>query len=146
MGTMQINRARGWVLFAGCVVSIGLINPISAEAAPRGRVRVAAGPVYVGAHPYLAPSAVYVAPYRVPPRAVVVPSPWYAVPPVRVYREPFFYPNAIWGPAPYLIPEQPHSGPSASGEPTPAAPPSGEVEPVPAPPALPVPTEPPLGQ
>ncbi len=144
MVTARTARMRIWAIVVGCAGVIGLINPVSAEAAPRARARVAAGPIYSGAHLYLAPSAIYIAPYRVAPRpVVVVPSPWYAVPPVRVYREPLYYPNAIWGP-----PQGPtvygYPGNASPGQPTLAVPPQPEAEPVPVPPALPEPAEPPV--
>lgn len=141
-----VARARIWTMVVGCAAVVGLISPVSAEAAPRGRARVAPGPIYSGAHPYLAPSAIYVAPYRVPPRAVVVvPSPWYVPPPIRVYREPLYYPNAIWGVAPQGPAIYGYPGNAVPGQPTPAAPPQPEAEPVPVPPALPEPAEPPIG-
>lgn len=145
MSIAWIVRARMWAIVAGCAGFAALSVVSTAEAAPRGRARVAPGPIYVGAHPFLAPSAIYVAPYRVPPRAVVfVPSPWYVPPPVRVYREPLFYPNAIWGVAPQGPPTYGDPAGVSPGQPTPAYPPPAGPESVPAPPALPPPAEPPI--
>lgn len=147
-------RTRIWATVVGCAAFAAQCVASTADAAPRHRGRVPPGPIYSGVHPYLAPSAIYVAPYRAAPRAVVVvPSPWYIPPPVRVYREPFLYPNAIWG-APTRGPTVfDYPGHMPQGEPTPAAPPGQALppgaspeglEPVPAPPALPPPAEPPV--